>query len=167
MNKTTVFRALSFLLLVGWMIFIFAFSSQNAEKSSQTSSGFVSAVIETVYPQYNTLSASQQQNVTHTVTLIVRKTAHFSEYFVLGLLAFLTTVTFNKHKLCIRLATAFVFCVLYSISDEIHQHFVPGRACRLIDMLIDSAGSMTAILLLTVLFVKRRKFRSKSGDKNA
>ncbi len=154
-------------MLIVWMIFIFAFSSQNAKKSSETSSGFVSAVIETVYPQYNTLSATEQESITHTVTLIVRKTAHFSEYFVLGFLAFLTTVTFNKHKLCIRTLVAFVFCILYSISDEIHQHFVPGRACRFIDMLIDSAGSMTAILLLTVIFVKRRKFRSESGDKNA
>ena len=149
------------------MIFIFAFSSQNSEKSSETSRGFVLAVIETVYPQYNTLSAAEQQSITHMVTLIVRKTAHYSEYLVLGVLAFLTTITFNKHKLYIRTSVAFVFCVLYSISDEIHQHFVPGRACRFTDMLIDSAGSITAILLLTVIFVKRRKFHSKLGDKNA
>lgn len=32
-------------------------------------------------------------------------------------------------------------CFLYAISDEIHQYFVPGRACRVFDVLIDTSGS--------------------------
>ena len=32
-------------------------------------------------------------------------------------------------------------CFLYAVSDEIHQYFVPGRACRLFDVLIDTSGS--------------------------
>ena len=44
-----------------------------------------------------------------------------------------------------------VFAVLYAMSDEYHQTFVPGRAGAWTDVLIDGAG---AVLALT--FARRR-----------
>jgi len=38
--------------------------------------------------------------------------------------------------------------VLYGISDEIHQYFVPGRHARLADVLFDTGGALAMILLL-------------------
>ncbi len=38
-------------------------------------------------------------------------------------------------------------CFLYALSDEIHQFFVPGRACRILDVLIDTLGSSFFILI--------------------
>lgn len=43
-----------------------------------------------------------------------------------------------------------VICFLYAVSDEIHQYFVPGRACRLFDVLIDISGSVFFCLLYFV-----------------
>ena len=34
---------------------------------------------------------------------------------------------------------------LYAVSDEIHQHFVPGRAMQARDVLIDTAGVLLGI----------------------
>ncbi len=34
-----------------------------------------------------------------------------------------------------------LICFLYAVSDEIHQYFVPGRACRMLDVIIDTSGS--------------------------
>lgn len=51
-----------------------------------------------------------------------------------------------------------VFCVLYAVSDELHQYFVPGRACRWFDVGVDTAG----ILLGTFLFwltVRKREVK--------
>ena len=46
------------------------------------------------------------------------------------------------------LALAFGLAVLYGISDEIHQLFVPGRFGRVADVLFDASGALLMILLL-------------------
>lgn len=167
MNKIKKLRILAFVLLFVWMICIFAFSSQNAEDSSQTSGGIVDFVIKIVCPEYNSMPTAEQVSIADTVSFIVRKTAHFTEYFILGLLSVLSAITFSKYKIKFRASGAFLFCVLYSISDEIHQYFVPGRACRFFDMLVDSSGSLLAIVIVTLIVIKSRKICSKLGDINA
>ena len=47
-----------------------------------------------------------------------------------------------------------LLCVGYAISDEIHQLFVDGRAGSLMDVMIDSMGSVTSV---TYLAMKRKK----------
>ncbi len=162
MSKTNVFRVCSAILLVVWCVLIFMFSAQNANESNQTSGTIVIKIIETIYPKYNTLSAQEQMNVMNVISLAVRKLAHFTEYFILGVWAFFVSVTFNRFKLFIRAALAFLFCAFYSISDEIHQHFVLGRACRFLDVLIDCTGVLVAITLIT-LIVKKSKISEKIG----
>jgi VanZ family protein len=46
------------------------------------------------------------------------------------------------------LSVAFSLTVLYGISDEIHQLFVPSRYGRLADVLFDASGALLAVLLL-------------------
>lgn len=167
MNKTQIFRISSFVLLIFWCVLIFLFSAQNAEKSSNTSSGIVIKIVETLYPEFENFSTEKQESITNTLTFAVRKTAHFSEYFVLGALAFTVVVTFTRYKLFVRNLCAVLFCALYSISDEIHQYFVPGRACRLFDMFVDVSGSFIAVMLLTVIVLKNKKIRGKLGDIDA
>ncbi|MBO7376468.1 MAG: VanZ family protein, partial [Clostridia bacterium] len=45
-------------------------------------------------------------------------------------------------------------CVLFAVSDEIHQIFVPGRAFEISDIVTDSAGVLIGCLLI---FIFRRK----------
>lgn len=45
---------------------------------------------------------------------------------------------------------AFVLTVLYGLSDEFHQSFVPGRHPDLFDILTDAAGAASALLWLKV-----------------
>lgn len=47
----------------------------------------------------------------------------------------------NKVIWCVLL------CVLYAVTDEVHQAFIPGRGPRVSDVLIDTAGSITGILI--------------------
>ena len=46
------------------------------------------------------------------------------------------------------LAMAFMLTVLYGISDEVHQLFVPGRYGRVADVLFDISGALAMILIL-------------------
>lgn len=167
MKKAQIFKISAFVLLLCWCVVIFLFSAQNAEKSSDTSSGIVIKIVKTLYPKFENFSTEKQESITNTLTFAVRKMAHFSEYFVLGALTFAAAVTFYKYKFLIRSLVAFVFCVLYSISDEVHQYFVPGRACRMFDIFVDSCGSLIAIILLSVIVLKSKKIRSKLGDIDA
>jgi VanZ family protein len=46
----------------------------------------------------------------------------------------------------------------YAVTDEIHQFFVPERACAVTDMLIDSAGvAAGAMILILILIYKARR----------
>ena len=83
-------------------------------------------------------------------SFIVRKFAHFFEYAVLGFLIgcalFLSRRRFSP-------ITAVICSALYSISDEIHQYFVPGRACRIFDVGVDTLGALTGTLILTLIIL--------------
>ena len=61
-------------------------------------------------------------------SFIVRKFAHFFEYaalgFLIGCALFLSRRRFSP-------VISVICSALYSVSDEIHQYFVPGRACRI------------------------------------
>lgn len=165
MNKLQKSRIIAVILLVIWAAVIFVMSAQPAKESSRLSGGIVTKVISVVCYDFKDLSAERQTSITDTVTFIVRKTAHFLEYFILGLLAFVTANTFRKYKFFVRTLSAAAFCVLYAVSDEIHQYFVPGRACRFGDICIDTAGSILAIVLLaSIVTIKKKR---KSGEFNA
>lgn len=162
MNFLKKKRIICGILLVLWMSLIFVMSAQYADKSSDLSDGLVSKVIEVIYPNFERLTVTQQSGITHISTFIVRKAAHFFEYFVLGVFGILTANTFNKYKFCTRVISAALFCVLYAVSDEIHQSFVPGRACRFTDVLIDSSGILTAIVIISLIMCNK-----KLGERSA
>jgi VanZ family protein len=83
------------------------------------------------------------------VNTIGRKTAHIAEYAILTLLLY--RAASGAGKLIWRPSLA-GWCVLaagiYSVTDELHQAFVPGRGASLLDCGFDWAGSWIAMLLL-------------------
>lgn len=52
--------------------------------------------------------------------------------------------------------------LMYAVSDEIHQLFVPGRACSFSDFLTDSAGILFASLLY--LLLRFEKFKENFSE---
>ena len=56
---------------------------------------------------------------------------------------------------------AFALTVLYGVSDEVHQAFVPGRTPALIDIALDAAGAMLGVglALLTAALLNMRSLR--------
>lgn len=80
------------------------------------------------------------------LNLLLKKGAHF---IVFGALASLIwhALAWRKHGWTIALGITF----LYACSDEFHQWFVPNRFASPIDVLIDMAGAISALLLLVWL----------------
>lgn len=59
--------------------------------------------------------------------------------------------------------TAIIIAVLYGISDEFHQFFVPGRDSSISDVLTDSAGILFAGVLYSLYNL--RKFQGAKSPK--
>lgn len=78
--------------------------------------------------------------------VITRKLAHFGEYFALmGLWWWALQTQIDARK---ALLPALLIAVGYAITDEIHQTFVDGRTGTWRDVMIDSAGALTATWLI-------------------
>lgn len=139
-------------LAIIWMGVIFMFSAQVSDESKSSSNKVTSAVVNTVISiKKENISEEKRQKIIEDKTFIVRKSAHFTEYFILGLILILYLQT--KEKLATKyIILAIIFCVLYATSDEIHQLFVDGRSCKIMYILIDTCGSSLAILGFTSIY---------------
>lgn len=143
---------LSWMAVSLWMLLIFNMSSQEAEESNKLSEGVTEIVVETVEKVAPNIGLTVD-DFNHTV----RKNAHFFSYMILGILV-LNALRRSGVKDLRGYGFALSICVLYAISDEIHQHFVPGREPGVKDVFIDSAGSIVGLglyLIMSIAFKKR------------
>lgn len=127
-----------------WMIFIFIMSHTSGTNSSNQSNFIAEIILKFIDINVETL------------TFLIRKTAHMTEYAILLLFIYYglsKTITY-KYNLLISLLTTF----LYACSDEFHQLFIPGRSGQFKDILIDTIGS---IFMIIVIYIWQR---SKSID---
>lgn len=129
-----------------WMGIIFSFSSSEGYESSSTSDSFIDNTIINVCKFFNSeITEKDEKEIINMFSYPIRKMAHFTEYLILGLFVFFT---FKEYKINYFYLFAFLFCVFYAGSDEIHQYFVVGRDCSYKDVLLDSLGSLTSITYL-------------------
>lgn len=114
-------RNISFIMLFLIASLIFYFSSQTGQESSNLSS-----------------------------VLWVRKLAHISEYTVLSFFvyAYFSNFQYGSKRTIIL---TYVVSLLYAVSDELHQTFVPNRSGNLIDVGVDSIGIILGIIISIIL----------------
>ncbi len=132
-------RSLSWGAVLLWMSLIFYLSHQPATQSDQLSIGITELIlqrIDKILPHMDL----DIEGFNH----IVRKNAHFFAYSILGVLVIHAhkRSSVGGHK---QIMLSAIICILYAISDEVHQAFVPGRGPGVTDVLIDSAGAIVGI----------------------
>lgn len=128
------------------MAVIFTFSSQPGDVSEEQS--------KLVIYVFNLLGLNLNTMLGEFSNFIVRKGAHFTEYFILCMLTYNAIKDDFKIDKTLILSVMVVF--LYACSDEFHQSFVPGRGPAFRDVLIDTSGGITAAGFLYV-FVTFKK----------
>ena len=139
---------ISWILMLLWMLFIFYMSQQNGTESTQKSD-FVANLLRYIGIDGN-------ENVRGIITFIIRKAAHFTEYFILFVLIYrVVTIYFNINNLKYYISIFILF--LYACSDEIHQSFIPGRECAVRDVIIDTSGGIIALLFILIINKIRKK----------
>ena len=85
--------------------------------------------------------------------ILLRKIAHIAEYGILAFLVWRAIFHSTKTILSRTYAWSGALSLLYAISDEIHQSFVPTRHASIFDVLIDGVGIG---LMLYFLMVRRK-----------
>ena len=132
------------------MVMIFRFSMQNSSESSGISRRLTDFILNKLIRDYTEMTAVEKKSLLKTVEHIIRKLAHFSIYTVLG---FFMSLSVGKRQL---LSTGSLLTVVigfvYACSDELHQYFVSGRSCRFTDVIIDTSGVITGIIISIALF---------------
>ncbi|MFZ0455315.1 MAG: VanZ family protein [Ignavibacteriaceae bacterium] len=91
------------------------------------------------------------------------KIEHFTAYFLLGILLSLTLLFQNKFSKIKKYFTLFTGLIigLYAALDEIHQLFVPGRNCDILDWTADMIGASIGILVI-IFLIKILQYSQKS-----
>ncbi len=138
-------KILSWILVILWMGLIFYLSHQPAAESSELSTGITEVIIQTIEKLAPNVELDIR-NLNH----IVRKNAHFFAYLVLGVMV-INALRASGVRGYNSIGLALLICVLYAISDEVHQIFIPGRSGEVRDVLIDSAGASVGILVYMVV----------------
>lgn len=180
------------MLAAAWMCVIFWFSAQDADLSELQSHRVGYAVGRMAVPGFNDLPEESRRAFAEKVDMPVRKAAHATEYALLGMLLTgalwqeprrdapdaapevqMRQASGNKTpepapvgEPALRYAPSGLYALAisaaYAATDEFHQLFVLGRACRFSDVLIDSAGAGVGIF--AVLFIIRIiVIRSREG----
>src|SRR5699024_7793590 len=89
----------------------------------------------------------------------IRKGAHFTAYLILGIFA-MFAIGRNKSHAMYQISLSFFICLLYAISDEIHQLFIPGRSGEVGDVIIDAVGAFCGIGLYIIFRKVLLKWRA-------
>lgn len=139
-----------------WMSVIFGFSAEEGAESQSLSDKITIHVVQIINQDYESLSLKEQEEFFNRVSFCVRKTGHFGEYAILGLLFAALLMTFeririNKRNMAV-LAGAGLWCMLYAVTDEIHQGFVDGRSPKIMDVGIDMLGGTAGAVFLILLW---------------
>lgn len=147
-----------------WMILIFYFSAQDGQNSSRLSSEVSKYIAQLLTPVFSAVTDSPQLPFIDDLQYIVRKGAHVSLYFILGILTMSAMLEY-KIKTGYKVLLAFAVVVLYAASDEMHQYFIPGRAAMFGDVMFDTAGSSAGILAALGLrnIMRRRRLAPPGG----
>lgn len=130
-------RKLIYLVTILWIAFIWCNSFINGPTSSDISGGvldFINFVLSFIGIKYEFSG------------FIIRKLAHFTEYFVLGLL-----LCFDLKNMKIKLYNSLFIGLVIALIDESIQLFSVGRASSVIDVWIDFSGVIISFLVIKIL----------------
>ena len=143
-------------LMLAWAATIFSLST--APYSSAASASFFSTDL-------NWLSVSIHPQDLALVNQLFRKSAHLAEYAIFAVLLYNCLKPAENPFWSPSAANwAFVVSGCYSLTDELHQYFVPGRHASLSDCVIDATGALLGLWALSKVMAGVRRKPTDSWD---
>ena len=148
-KKRKIYIAVSAVLLVAVMVTIFLLSAENGEQSSNTSGTFVKILTFI-------LGFTPPEDV-------VRTLGHFCEFAALG---FLSANMLFAYKEKLKPVLTALLSLGYAVTDELHQIFVPERACQLSDLAVDFGGIILGTIVFSVIYLIIKRFERCKNESN-
>lgn len=131
-----------------------AFIFGNSIKSSEASNEISGSIAEELYALFDEVD----YDLFHK---IVRKTAHFLEFSVLGVFLSLTMMSFYQISGATHVSVVLFISLFVAVADEFIQSFT-DRTSAVADVLIDFSGSLFGFgLVLAFSFILRHKTSRK------
>jgi len=162
----------SWLVVILCMLIIYQLSSQSATTSDSVSKGIVKYGVETgIKLTKAEVTELEKWSIIDKIDSIGREYMHGVVFLLLGLFVqnaiqemgtHLNSVTVPRNRSLFKgiraIAISLAICIIYAISDEIHQLFIPGRAFQLSDLAMDTIGSIIGIILVFAVF-REKEYR--------
>lgn len=140
-----------FALACVWALFIWG----NSLVPGEGSGGMSMAVVDAAHRVLGSCGLPYEW----ITNLLVRKTGHFIEYLVLGLIS--TQVAHSNRSISRRMFFGVMPpCVFTAAIDETIQLFVPGRCGQITDVLLDCCGALAGVFLHLLAHGCLRKTRA-------
>ncbi len=137
------------LLCIGMAAFIFSNSLQNGEESGNRSE-WVAGILQGFFAWMGVDQAMGEH--------LLRKTAHFLEYFAMGVLLELTAQSYPG-RAAVKAVVPYAAGLAVAACDESIQRFVPGRSGQVSDVILDFCGVISGVMicrLIRILMGRRR-----------
>jgi len=141
-------RVKNWLPAIAWACLISFFSTDAF--SSEHTSRFIIPVLHLLIPQ----ASIETLELLH---VIIRKSAHLTEYFVLGVLLHRALRGDDRGWKLKWALWAIAIAAAYASLDEFHQVFVPSRTASPWDALLDTVGASAAQIVVRLWNMKKGK----------
>lgn len=141
--------------LLVWMAVVYTLSTGTGG-ATHTNSG-LDSLLARYFPFLNRVLTWPERDALH---YYVRKTAHVTEYAILGILAVRALRHVRRLPARQLWIAAWLFATIYAASDEFHQIFVPGRTPKVTDVMLDSVGAIIGIGAAALLKKRRARLLS-------
>lgn len=148
-----IFAVLSILVL----IFIFYNSTRTGEQSNETSLGLMDFILSIIDPQ-----GKLDTKIVH---FVVRKAAHFAEFFAFGLCLCGMALAVLDDTERFYASFSLLVALLAAVIDELIQSFT-SRTSSVKDVLLDFAGSFTGVIIAFLIGKIRRSHKAKAKNNN-
>ena len=137
------------LLVMLWLIIIFLFSSSTGTQSNSKSKELINKGI-IIYEKITNTNVDNKV-IINKLNYPLRKLAHYTIFLILGIFVYLYV---KSTKISNKVLISIIICLICASFDETHQIFTGGRTPKVLDVLIDTLGSITSIAFL---YFKNRK----------
>lgn len=144
-----IMKTILILMIFVTFALIFSFSNQNSQKSMSISRRVTEKLTQNI-EWIQKLEKVEKENTLLKIETMIRKIAHFSIYFLFGMIM-MSLMSIYHMKLRYKILCSFSIGFFYAIFDEIHQMFIPGRTGRALDVLIDSCGIISGIGIILLI----------------
>lgn len=137
---------------------IYIFSSQDSGHSNDLSRIITEKIAGIFFRDFSSMNTDFQNTIIFELNIFIRKAAHFSVYLMMSIFIYAEVALWLKKYFFSGIVSVGI-CMLYAVTDEIHQSFVPGRTPLVKDVFIDSCGAIIGaficfLIISAVYFIK-------------